>query len=63
MFAHLVALAFLLHSPLMEARIFPSTQTAWCLPGYQQVPTDPVTLAIYNSTNAIINWEITHGKY
>ena len=41
--------------------IYPSTSTAWVIPGFQQTPTDPDTLATLPSVDSVKDWEVSHA--
>jgi len=48
-------------APDPSQSIYPSTLTAWVIPGYQELPTDVETLAALPSMDAVTDWEVSHA--
>ncbi len=45
----------------VESTVYPSTGTAWIIPGAHVAPTDPATLAAYPTADAVADWEVQHA--
>lgn len=48
-------------APDLSQSIYPSTLTSWVIPGFQQTPTDPDTLTVLPSIEAVKDWEVSHA--